>query len=71
MALQKFEWVGQSMFWPPKISTIGPPPQKEWASGQNLCQIACEHHEICKFSNIFACGGLIRVELMPLQIFLL
>ena len=24
---QKFEWVGQSMFWPPKILTIAPPLQ--------------------------------------------
>ena len=27
-----------------------------------------EHPEICKFSKIFACGALIRVELIPMVI---
>ena len=53
------------MFWPPppKILTTGPPEMG--ASGQNPCQIASEHPEMCK---IFACGRLIREELIALVI---
>ena len=50
---KKFEWEGQGMFWPPpppKILTTGPP--KMGASGQNLCQIASEHPEVCKIFKI-------------------
>ena len=50
---QKFEWVGQGMFWPPppKILTTGPP---KWAdSGQTLCQIASESPEMCIIFKIF------------------
>ena len=36
---------------PPKILTTGPP--KSVASGQNLCQIASEHFEMCKNFKIF------------------
>ena len=36
---------------PPKILTIGPP--KMGASGQDLCQIASEHPEMCKIFKIF------------------
>ena len=53
---QKFEWVGQSMFWPPpppKILTTGPPPPKWAASSQTLCQIASENPEMCKIFKIF------------------
>ena len=48
---QKFEWVGQGMFWPPQNLTTGPP--KLAASCQTLCQIASEHPEMCKIFKIF------------------
>ena len=50
---QKFEWVGQGMFWPPQNFDHWPPPPKLVASGQNLCQIAFEHFEMCKNFKIF------------------
>ena len=54
---QKFEWEGQGMFWPPQKSD-------HWPS-RNGGQIASENPEMCK---IFACGGLIGKELIPLMI---
>ena len=53
---QKFEWVGQGMFWPPPPQNFDlcPPPPPKWAaSGQNLCQIASEHLEMYKIFKIF------------------
>ena len=49
---QKFEWVGQGMFWPPPQNFDHWPP-KWLASCQNLCQIASEHFEMCKDFKIF------------------
>ena len=42
------------MFWPPpKILTTALAPPKWAATGQNLCQIASEHLEMCKIFKIF------------------
>ena len=48
------------MFWPPQKFD-------HWPS-QNGGQIASEHPEKCKIFKIFACGGLIRKELISLVI---
>ena len=63
---QKSEWEGQGMFWPPpppKILTTGPPKMGPVESRLLLSTL-----KWAKFSKFFACGGLIREELISLVI---
>ena len=61
---QKFEWVGQGMFWPPQNFDHWP-PQNGPPVVKIFAKLLLNILKCAKFSKIFACGGLIWVELIP------
>ena len=61
---QKFEWVGQGMFWPPQNLTTGP-PQNGWPVVKTFAKSLLSTLKSTKFSKFFACGELIWVKFIP------
>ena len=62
---QKFEWVGQGMFWPPPPNFDRWPPQNGPSVVKILAKLLLSILKCAKFSKIFACGGPIWVEVVP------
>ena len=64
---QKFKWVGQGMFWPPQNFDHWP-PKTEGPVVKIFPKLLLSTLKCAKFQKMFACCGLIRVELIPLVI---
>ena len=64
---QKFEWVGQSMFWPPQNFDHWP-PQNGQPVVKLFAKLLLNALKCAKFSKFFACGELTWVELIPQEI---